>query len=100
MNDAVSSTDRSAAALPLPGLLRRLAAMVYDGLLVLALLMIVTACFLPFTGGEAVTLATLPTAHAAVLAGARRRDRRLLRHALDRARPDAGHGVLAHPRAA
>ena len=29
--------------------------MVYDGLLVLAVLMIVTACFLPFTGGEAVT---------------------------------------------
>ena len=34
--------------------------MVYDGLLVLALLMIVTACFLPFTGGEAVRWQTFP----------------------------------------
>jgi len=46
--------------LPPAGLLRRLAAMVYDGLLVLAVLMIVTACFLPFTGGEAVTWARFP----------------------------------------
>ncbi|HET9695066.1 MAG TPA: RDD family protein, partial [Steroidobacteraceae bacterium] len=37
------------------GLPRRLAALFYDSLLLLALLMIVTACFLPFTGGEAVT---------------------------------------------
>lgn len=43
------------AALP-----RRLAAMVYDGLLVLALLMIATACFLPFTGGKAVTWGAFP----------------------------------------
>jgi len=50
----------AAAALPPAGLLRRLAAMVYDGLLVLALLMIVTACFLPFTGGEAVRWRTFP----------------------------------------
>jgi len=50
----------AAAALPPAGLLRRLAAMVYDGLLVLALLMIVTACFLPFTGGEAVRWQTFP----------------------------------------
>jgi uncharacterized RDD family membrane protein YckC len=49
-----------AAALPTAGLLRRLAAMVYDGLLVLAVLMIVTACFLPFTGGEAVTWSRSP----------------------------------------
>jgi uncharacterized RDD family membrane protein YckC len=41
-------------ALPAAGLLRRLAAVVYDGLLVLALWMVVTAAFLPFTGGEAV----------------------------------------------
>lgn len=34
--------------------------MVYDGLLLLALLMIVTACFLPFTGGEAVRWSTYP----------------------------------------
>jgi uncharacterized RDD family membrane protein YckC len=50
----------AAAALPPAGLLRRLAAMVYDGLLLLALLMIVTACFLPFTGGEAVRWQTFP----------------------------------------
>jgi uncharacterized RDD family membrane protein YckC len=36
------------------GLLRRLAAMVYDGLLLLALLMIGTALLLPLTGGEAI----------------------------------------------
>ena len=29
--------------------------MIYDGLLLLALLMIATALFLPFTGGEAIT---------------------------------------------
>ena len=46
--------------LPTAGLLRRLAAMVYDGLLVLAVLMVVTACFLPFTGGEAVTWDSFP----------------------------------------
>jgi uncharacterized RDD family membrane protein YckC len=37
------------------GLLRRCGAMLYDLLLVLALLFIVTALFLPFTGGEAIT---------------------------------------------
>jgi uncharacterized RDD family membrane protein YckC len=37
------------------GLLRRLAAMLYDGLLLLAILMIATALFLPLTGGEALT---------------------------------------------
>jgi uncharacterized RDD family membrane protein YckC len=40
--------------LPPPGLLRRLAAVLYDSLLLLALLMIATALFLPFTGGEAI----------------------------------------------
>ena len=35
------------------GLPRRLGAMLYDGLLVLALWMATTAFFLPFTGGEA-----------------------------------------------
>ncbi len=34
--------------------------MLYDGLLLAALLMIVTACFLPFTGGEAVTWRQFP----------------------------------------
>jgi uncharacterized RDD family membrane protein YckC len=37
------------------GLLRRLGAMVYDGLLLLALLMVATALFLPFTGGQAIS---------------------------------------------
>jgi uncharacterized RDD family membrane protein YckC len=37
------------------GLLRRLGAMVYDLLLVLAVMMVVTALFLPATGGEAIT---------------------------------------------
>ncbi len=37
------------------GVLRRFGAMLYDGLLVAALLFIVTALFLPFTGGEAIT---------------------------------------------
>jgi uncharacterized RDD family membrane protein YckC len=37
-----------------PGLLRRLAAVLYDSLLLLALLMVATALFLPFTGGEAI----------------------------------------------
>lgn len=39
--------------LPSAGLLRRLGALVYDGLLLLAALMIATALFLPLTGGEA-----------------------------------------------
>ena len=38
------------------GLLRRLGAMVYDLLLVVAVLMVGTALFLPLTGGEAVSL--------------------------------------------
>jgi uncharacterized RDD family membrane protein YckC len=37
------------------GVLRRFGAMLYDLLLVTALLFIVTALFLPFTGGEAIT---------------------------------------------
>lgn len=36
------------------GLLRRLAAMLYDGLLLIGVLMLATALFLPLTGGEAV----------------------------------------------
>jgi len=49
----VSTTDDA----PEPaGLLRRLAAMLYDGLLLLALLMVATGLFLPFTGGEAISL--------------------------------------------
>ena len=44
----------TADTLPAAGLLRRLAAMLYDGLLLLALLLIATACLLPFTGGKAI----------------------------------------------
>ncbi len=41
--------------LPLPpGLLRRLAAVLYDSLLLIALMMVATALFLPLTGGEAI----------------------------------------------
>jgi uncharacterized RDD family membrane protein YckC len=57
MADSLSS---AATALPPAGLLRRVAAMFYDGLLVAAVLMIVTACFLPLTGGEAVTWKSFP----------------------------------------
>ena len=46
--------------LPPAGLARRLGALLYDSLLLLALLMIGTACFLPFTGGEAVTFDAFP----------------------------------------
>lgn len=40
--------------LPVPSLPRRLAAMFYDTLLIVALLMVGTALLLPLTGGEAV----------------------------------------------
>jgi uncharacterized RDD family membrane protein YckC len=39
---------------------RRLAAMFYDGLLILALWMIATTAFLPLTGGEALRWSTTP----------------------------------------
>jgi uncharacterized RDD family membrane protein YckC len=42
------------------GLGRRLAALLYDALLLLALWMIATAAFLPFTGGEAVRWSASP----------------------------------------
>lgn len=43
------------------GLLRRLGALLYDTLLIVALMMIATALFLPLTGGEAVSAETHPT---------------------------------------
>ena len=46
-----SSTER----LPSAGVLRRLGAMFYDLLLLLAVMMVVTAVLLPITGGEAIT---------------------------------------------
>ena len=54
------------------GLLRRLAAMFYDGLLLVAILMIATALMLPLTGGEAITSADHPwleLAYRLVIAG-------------------------------
>jgi uncharacterized RDD family membrane protein YckC len=45
----------SSSRLPGAGLLRRLGAMFYDLLLVLAVMMVATAAFLPLTGGEAIT---------------------------------------------
>ena len=47
--------DDTAADLPTAGLFRRLGAMLYDTLLIVALLMVTTTLFLPFTGGEAIT---------------------------------------------
>jgi uncharacterized RDD family membrane protein YckC len=45
----------SPASPPSAGVLRRLGAMFYDLLLVIALMMVVTAVLLPLTGGEAIT---------------------------------------------
>jgi uncharacterized RDD family membrane protein YckC len=42
-------------SLPSAGVLRRMGAMFYDLLLVIAVMMVVTAVLLPFTGGEAIT---------------------------------------------
>lgn len=41
--------------MPTARVLRRFGAMLYDTLLIVALLMVVTAAFLPLTGGEALT---------------------------------------------
>jgi uncharacterized RDD family membrane protein YckC len=65
MQDAVAATsdpagDASAHPATPAGLPRRLAALLYDTLLLLALWMIVTAALLPFTGGEAITWARFP----------------------------------------
>jgi uncharacterized RDD family membrane protein YckC len=56
----VNAPTVSADALPAAGLTRRLAALAYDGLLLIALLFIVTACFLPLTGGTAITWDRFP----------------------------------------
>lgn len=45
----------SAASPPSAGVLRRFGAMLYDLLLVIAVMMVVTAVLLPLTGGEAIT---------------------------------------------
>jgi uncharacterized RDD family membrane protein YckC len=54
------------------GLPRRLAAMFYDGLLLVAILMVATGLMLPLTGGEAITAADHPWrgfAYRLVIAG-------------------------------
>jgi uncharacterized RDD family membrane protein YckC len=50
----------TATSLPVAGLSRRLGALLYDSLLLLAVLMLGTACFLPFTGGKAITFGEFP----------------------------------------
>lgn len=47
--------EQSRSGAPAAGLLRRLAALVYDGLLLLAILFAGTLALLPLTGGEAIT---------------------------------------------
>jgi uncharacterized RDD family membrane protein YckC len=56
----IDTTSSPPAAPVRAGLLRRLGALLYDGLLLLALLIVATALFLPFTGGEAVDPRTHP----------------------------------------
>lgn len=54
------------------GLLRRLGALLYDTLLLVAVLMVATALFLPLTGGEAITSAgsrSLEWVYRGLLAG-------------------------------
>ena len=51
----MSTSSAAASTAPVrAGLLRRLGAMLYDGLLLIGVLMVATALFLPLTGGEAV----------------------------------------------
>ncbi len=47
--------EQSRLGAPAAGLLRRLAALVYDGLLLLAILFVGTLAILPLTGGEGIT---------------------------------------------
>ena len=71
------------------GLLRRLGALLYDSLLLAAVLMVATALFLPMNGGEAITSAAGPLlewTYRGVLAGLVVLFYGLL---LDPARPDA-----------
>jgi uncharacterized RDD family membrane protein YckC len=50
--------EESTAVAPAAGLLRRLAALVYDCILLLAIAFVATLVLLPLTGGEAITPAT------------------------------------------
>ena len=53
--EAVSGSRLTVGRTETAGVLRRFGAVLYDALLVVALMMIVTAAFLPLTGGEAIT---------------------------------------------
>lgn len=55
MTEASPVDGAAAERLPSAGVLRRLGAMFYDFLLLIALMMVVTAALLPLTGGEAIT---------------------------------------------
>jgi uncharacterized RDD family membrane protein YckC len=55
VEEAVGGSRFAASRNASAGVGRRFGAMLYDALLVIALLMIVTAAFLPLTGGEAIT---------------------------------------------
>lgn len=56
----IDTTPSPPAAPVRAGLLRRLGALLYDGLLLLALLIAATTLFLPLTGGEALDRRTHP----------------------------------------
>ena len=56
----MSAEQGAPAALPNAGVFKRFGAMFYDGLLIVALVLILTALFLPFTGGEAIMASRQP----------------------------------------
>jgi uncharacterized RDD family membrane protein YckC len=60
MPQEISEPGKRESMLPPAGLLRRLGAMFYDGLLLIALLAVATALFLPVTGGEAISSSSRP----------------------------------------
>ena len=69
-------------------------------LVVIALLLIVTALFLPFTGGEAITPDRSGAVEYIYQAAAAARRRAVLLRVLDTARPDARHARVATARRA
>jgi uncharacterized RDD family membrane protein YckC len=54
------AVNASTDPLPPAGLVRRLAALLYDALLIFALMLVATALFLPLTGGEALRWQATP----------------------------------------
>ena len=79
------------------GLFRRLAALLYDLLLAIAIAFVATAAMLPLTHGEAILTATQGFVAHAVPRGLALRRVRLLRLVLDARRPDARHESLENP---